>query len=50
MSRASEPKSGALSEATGIMTNLNKFMDNTIKFSVDEKSNGKRLDVFKGKY
>ena len=28
------------------MTNLNKFMDNTIKFSVDEKSNGKRLDVF----
>ena len=28
------------------MDNLNQFMNNTIKFSVDTKNNGKRLDVF----
>ena len=28
------------------MDNLNQFMNNTIKFSVDTKNSGKRLDVF----
>ena len=28
------------------MCNLNQFMNNTIKFSVDTEGNGKRLDVF----
>ena len=28
------------------MNNLNQFMNNTIKFSVDVKNSGKRLDVF----
>ena len=28
------------------MHNLNQFMNNTIKFSVDRENNGKRLDVF----
>ena len=28
------------------MDNLNQFMNNTIKFSVDENNSGKRLDVY----
>ena len=28
------------------MNNLNQFMNNTIKFSVDAKNSGKRLDIF----